>query len=573
MDPQHDDIPDDPAPRRVMRDWAPGPPTAEEQARLDALKEKRERRDREHYQKLLAAGRKLREAEAREREGGSTRHSSTRKKGHKKHHSKDEGGENGKSGKHAAVVEGEDKGHGNGGEEEERRRRRAARKAKRAEEHPEEVPRASTLSATPEDKASRPSKHSKHRPRPSVGSHADEHAHDAAGPSTSSAAARLSVDSSGAAGPSSSKSVRLSVGSDGHQHTTSRPSSTADRPSSTADRPSSTAADPRLSSISHPSTNSSQSRPSEDSHLSHETSHSHDTSQSEDHLLTPAEAREELDRVFSMAPHLSTLNRMGSRSSVLYRSASKSSLHVPATYAPGAATSGNGLERSNTNASLARSNTTGSNLTRANTTGSNLASSNTTASTVGRSDTTSTYDSPYLIYRTPRPRPEGSISRFAARHSGEGERPGYARSVAGGAYAGSLAGGGGSVYGGGGSAYARSIAGGATCNGGYARSITGGPTYYGGGGGGSTYNGSGAYARSCGTLLDHHGRASTDGAYNRPSYDAAARPTLHRVYSESDFSLPPDPFDDEEPSIAQRIVDKMRSISSLRTLAKKDKRF
>ncbi|KAI4517055.1 hypothetical protein K525DRAFT_211771 [Schizophyllum commune Loenen D] len=558
MDPQHDDIPDDPAPRRAMRDWAPGPPTAEEQARLDALKEKRERRDREHYQKLLAAGRKLREAEAREREGGSTRHTSTQKMGHKKHHSKDEGREHRRSGKHAVGVEGEDKGHGNGGDEEERRRRRAARKAKRAEEQPGEVPRASTSSATPENKASRPIKHSKHRPRPSVGSHADEHAHDAAGPSTSSAAARLSVDSSGAAGPSSSKSVRLSVGSDGHQHTTSRPSSTADRPSSTADRPSSTAADPRLSSISHPSTNSSQSRPSEDSHLSHETSHSHDTSQSEDHLLTPAEAREELDRVFSMAPHLSTLNRMGSRSSVLYRSASKSSLHVPATYAPGAATSGNGLERSNTNASLARSNTTGSNLTRANTTGSNLASSNTTASTVGRSDTTSTYDSPYLIYRTPRPRPEGSISRFAARHSGEGERPGYARSL----------------VGGGGSTYARSIAGGtpgagyagSTYNMGYARSVTGG-SMFGGGYAGSTY------ARSCGTLLDHHGRASTDGAYNRPSYDAAARPTLHRVYSESDFSLPPDPFDDEEPSIAQRIVDKMRSISSLRTLAKKDKRF
>ena len=74
----------------------------------------------------------------------------------------------------------------------------------------------------------------------------------------------------------------------------------------------------------------------------------------------------------------------------------------------------------------------------------------------------------------------------------------------------------------------------------YARSVTGG----------LTYNGSGAYARSCGTLLDHHGRASTDGAYNRPSFDyyhrpSAERPTLHRVYSESDFSLPPDPFDDE----------------------------
>ncbi|KAL1666589.1 hypothetical protein GGF50DRAFT_113008 [Schizophyllum commune] len=522
MDPQHDDIPDDPAPRRAMRDWAPGPPTAEEQARLDALKEKRERRDREHYQKLLAAGRKLREAEAREREGGSTRHTSTRKKGHKKHHSKDEGREHRRSGKHAGVVEGEDKGHGNGGDEEERRRRRAARKAQRAEEQPEEVPRASTSTATPEDKASRRTKASKHRTRPSIGTRADEHPHDAAGPSTSSAVARLSVDS--AARPSSSKSVRLSVGSaahaDGHPHDTSRPSSSA------ASRPSSTVADPRLSTLSDPST-----------HSSHETTHSHDTSQSEDHLLTPAEAREELDRVFSMAPHLSTLNRMGSRSSAL-------------------------------NASLARSNTTGSNLTRA----------NTKASTIGRSDTLSTknsgdHTSPYLIQRTPRPRPEGSISRFAARHSGEGERPGYARSLAGGAYAGSLAGGAGSAYGGGGSAYARSIAGGATCNGGYARSITGGPTYHGGGGGGSTYNGSGAYARSCGTLLDHHGRASTDGAYNRPSYDAAARPTLHRVYSESDFSLPPDPFDDEEPSIAQRIVDKMRSISSLRTLAKKDKRF
>ncbi|KAL1687796.1 hypothetical protein GGG16DRAFT_61371 [Schizophyllum commune] len=488
MDPQHDDIPDDPAPRRVMRDWAPGPPTAEEQARLDALKEKRERRDREHYQKLLAAGRKLREAEAREREGGSTRHTSTQKKGHKKHHSKDEGCEHRKSGKHAGVVEGEDKGHGNGGGEEERRRRRAARKAKRAEQQPEEVSRPSTSSATPEDRSLRPSKHSKHRPRPSVGSRADEHARDAAGPSTSSAAARLSVESSGAPQPSSSKSVRLSVGSD-EQHTPSRPSSGA--------------ADPRLSTLSDPST-----------HSSHETSHSHETSDSRasEDVLTSAEAREELDRVFSMAPHLSTLNRMGSRSSAL-------------------------------NASLARANTTASTIGRSD-----------TFSTKG-ADTTSTHDSPYLIYRTPRPRPEGSISRFAARHSGEGERPGYARSL----------------VGGGGSTYARSIAGGtpgagyagSTYNMGYARSVTGG-SMFGGGYAGSTY------ARSCGTLLDHHGRASTDGAYNRPSTE---RPTLHRVYSESDFSLPPDPFDDEEPSIAQRIVDKMRSISSLRTLARKDKRF
>ncbi|KAL1718979.1 hypothetical protein EV715DRAFT_273002 [Schizophyllum commune] len=512
MDPQHDDIPDDPAPRRAMRDWAPGPPTAEEQARLDALKEKRERRDREHYQKLLAAGRKLREAEAREREGGSTRHTSTRKKGHKKHHSKDEGRENRKSGKHSAVVEGEDKGHGNGGDEEERRRRRAARKAKRAEEHVEEIPRPSTSSATPEDKASRRTKDSKHRPRPSIGSRADEHPHDAAGPSTSFAVARLSVDSTGAPHPSSSKSVRLSVGSDGHPHDNSRPSSTA------ASRPTSTAADPRLSTLSDPSTHSShETSHSHETTHSHETSHSHDTSQSEDHLLTPAEAREELDRVFSMAPHLSTLNRMGSRSSAL-------------------------------NASLARSNTTGSNLTRANTTGSNLASSNTTASTVGRSDTLSTknsaeHTSPYLIYRTPRPRPEGSISRFAARHSGEG----YARSVAGG---------GGPTYGGG---YARNLAGG-TPGVGYAGSTYGGGgSMFGGGYAGSTC------ARSCGTLLDHHGRASTDGAYNRPS----SPPPLHPpCKSETNVNAPP-----QEPSITKRIVDKMRSISSLRTLAKKDKRF
>ena len=38
--------------------------------------------------------------------------------------------------------------------------------------------------------------------------------------------------------------------------------------------------------------------------------------------------------------------------------------------------------------------------------------------------------------------------------------------------------------------------------------------------------------------------------------------------SETNANAPP-----QEPSIAKRIVDKMRSISSLRTLAKKDKRF
>ncbi|KAL1746277.1 hypothetical protein HDZ31DRAFT_62303 [Schizophyllum fasciatum] len=78
-----------------------------------------------------------------------------------------------------------------------------------------------------------------------------------------------------------------------------------------------------------------------------------------------------------------------------------------------------------------------------------------------------------------------------------------------------------------------------------------------------------AHARSCATLLDQNSRPSSEGVVMRPM-------TIHKNLSWSDFSMPPNPMEDyeeEKPSLTKRIMDRMRSINSLRTMTRRDKLF